>query len=123
VPPHAPSDNGSPNPVGSSGAKSLQVTPSAIPGLISALQSSLDSVGLQIEHAITDLRIRPWAGDPVSGHAANQFNQRSVNGDDDALTALCGYRDQLQLAADSLQRANQQYQLVEEGNIGRLNGG
>jgi hypothetical protein len=119
VPPNSPSDNGS---TAAPGGKSVQVAPNAIPGLISTLQSSLDSVGLQIEHAITELRIRPWAGDPVSDHAANQFNQHSVNGDDDALTSLCGYRDQLQLAADSLQRANQQYQQVEDGNIARLNG-
>jgi hypothetical protein len=101
----------------------VQVEPTAIPGLINALQSSLDAVGVQIEHAITELRIRPWAGDPVSTNAADEFNQRSVGGHDDALTALCGYRDQLQSAADSLQLANQQYQQVEDDNIVRLGGG
>ncbi len=108
---------------GMPGANSVQVEPSAIPNLVSALQSSLDAVGVQIEHAITELRIRPWAGDPVSSTAAEQFNERSVGGDDDALTALCGYRDQLQSAAESLQLANQHYQQVDDDNIARMSGG
>ena len=72
----------------------MQLEPSAIPHLVNALQTSLDSVGVQIEHAITELRIRPWAGDPVSTNAAAEFNHRSVGGGDDALTAMCGYRHQ-----------------------------
>ncbi len=94
----------------------VQVDPGSIPHLLRALQSSLDSVGLQIGHAITDLRIRPWAGDPVSTTAADRFNQRSVGGVDDALTALCGYRDQLQAAAESLRLAHHQYRQVEDAN-------
>lgn len=103
-------------------ANSVRVEPSAIPHLVNALQSSLDSVGVQIEHAITELRIRPWAGDPVSTNAASEFNKRSVGGNQDALTALCGYRDQLQSAAESLQMAKRQYQLAEDDNITRLGG-
>lgn len=102
------------------GAHSVQVEPDSIPNLVNALQSSLDTVGLQIEHAITELRIRPWAGDAVSATAADEFNGRSVGGDEDALTALCGYRDQLQSAAESLQLAKQQYQRVEDENTHRL---
>ena len=101
----------------------VRVDPASIPHLVSALQSSLDSVGIQIEHAITDLRIRPWAGDPVSATAAEQFNQRSVGGDHAALTALCGYRDQLQAAAESLQLAGRQYQQVEDANTQRMGPG
>ncbi|MGW1680763.1 hypothetical protein [Saccharopolyspora sp. NPDC002376] len=92
---------------------SMQVEPAAIPRLVNALQESLDAVGLQIEHAITELRIRPWAGDPISAVAAEEFNKRSLGGDDDALTALCGYRDQLQAAAESLERANRQYSTID----------
>lgn len=103
---------------------SMRIEPSAIPGLVSALQSSLDAVGVQIEHAITELRIRPWAGDPVSDTAADEFNQRSLGGGgDDALSALCGYRDQLQTAAESLDLANQQYQLTDEQNVVRFGEG
>jgi hypothetical protein len=105
------------------GGRSLHVEPSAIPHLVSALQSSLDSVGVQIEHAITELRIRPWAGDPVSSTAAEQFNERSLGGGSDALTALCGYRDQLQSAAESLTVANRQYQRVEDSNAQLLGPG
>ena len=32
---------------------------------------------------------------------------------EDALTALCGYRDQLQAAAESLERANHQYSRID----------
>lgn len=126
MPQHSPSGDGSPeSPVpglpGSSG--SMRVEPAAIPGLVNALQSSLDEVGKQIEHAITELRIRPWAGDPISSTAAEQFNERSVGGDQDALTALCGYRDQLQSAAESLQLASQSYQDTDDVNAARLGGG
>ncbi len=118
------SGDGSPDVPAPGGAGgSMRVEPSAIPNLVSALQSSLDSVGVQIEHAITELRIRPWAGDPVSSTAAEQFNLRSVGGDQDALTALCGYRDQLQSAAESLRLANQNYVDVDETNAARLTGG
>ena len=125
MPQHSPSADGSPhNPVpGLPGAGgSVRVEPAAIPGLVNALQSSLDEVGVQIEHAITELRIRPWAGDPVSSTAAEQFNQRSVGGDQDALTALCGYRDQLQAAAESLQRANRQYQRIDGDSASTIGG-
>ncbi|GAB2733483.1 hypothetical protein GCM10027174_02720 [Salinifilum aidingensis] len=98
----------------------MRIEPSAIPNLVSSLQGSLDDVGVQIEHAITELRIRPWAGDPVSTHAAEQFNQRSVEGGDDALTALCDYRDQLQNAVESLNRADDQYRRLDEDNAADL---
>ena len=101
----------------------MQVEPTAIPRLVNSLQESLDAVGLQIEHAITELRIRPWAGDPVSTDAAEQFNERSVGGGEDALTALCGYRDQLQAAAESLQAAGRQYELIDHESAAGLGGG
>ncbi|WP_243792067.1 hypothetical protein [Saccharopolyspora gloriosae] len=127
MPLYSPSGDGSPDstaPPGLPGAGgSMRVEPTAIPNLVSALQSSLDQVGVEIEHAITELRIRPWAGDPISSTAAEQFNQRSVGGDQDALTALCGYRDQLQSAAESLQLANQHYQDTDDVNAVRLGGG
>lgn len=101
---------------------SVQVEPAAIPRLVNALQESLDAVGLQIEHAITELRIRPWAGDPVSAEAAEEFNRRSVGGGEDALTALCGYRDQLQAAAESLERANREYERIDQDSAMGIGG-
>lgn len=125
MPPYSPSNDGYLGPAtqDSAGMRSVQVEPAAIPNLVSALQSSLDSVGIQIEHAITELRILPWAGDPVSAQAAEKFNERSIGGGEDALTALCGYRDQLQTAAESLAEANQQYLQTEDANISRMDGG
>lgn len=104
-------------------SESMRIEPSAIPGLVAALQSSLDAVGVQIGHAITELRIQPWAGDPVSTGAAEQFNEHSVGGDQAALDALCGYRDRLQSAAEALQRANTQYQDSDETGAGLLQPG
>jgi hypothetical protein len=101
---------------------SAQIEPTAIPRLVNALQDSLDQVGLQIEHAITELRIRPWAGDPVSSEAAERFNERSVGGGEDALTALCGYRDQLQAAADALAQAGLEYHQVDQDSATGLGG-
>lgn len=99
---------------------SIQVEPSAIPKLVSALQNSLDSVGVQIEHAITELRIRPWAGDPVSITTAEQFNERFAGGDHDALSALYGYRDRLQSAVEALHAASLQYEQVDVDNADRF---
>lgn len=104
-------------------AGSMRVEAGAIPNLVKALQSSLDAVGVQIEHAITELRIQPWAGDPVSVEAAERFNEYSVGGDRAALTALCGYRDRLQAAAEALQSAETSYRDTEEANVTRLQSG
>lgn len=100
----------------------MQVEPSTIPRLVDALQDSLDQVGVQIEHAITKLRIRPWAGDPVSSEAAERFNERSVGSGEDALTALCGYRDQLQAAADALARADREYGRIDHSSASEFGG-
>ncbi|MFC7341438.1 hypothetical protein [Saccharopolyspora griseoalba] len=122
VPSTGPSEGSSiPGAPGVSGG-SAQIEPTAIPRLVNALQDSLDQVGLQIEHAITELRIRPWAGDPVSTEAAEQFNERSVGGGEDALTALCGYRDQLQAAADALAQAGLEYHQIDQDSATGLGG-
>lgn len=94
----------------------LRVDVSAIPTMRRAMHDALDRLGVQIGHAITDLRIRPWAGDPVSDSAANTFNDATLDGPEAALAALCGYRDQLQAAVDSLERAERQYGLIEDDN-------
>ncbi|AUS79359.1 hypothetical protein C1701_14425 [Actinoalloteichus sp. AHMU CJ021] len=98
------------------GGDHLEIEPQAIPELISSLQHALDQLGPQIEHAFNDLRIIPWAGDPVSQNAAERFNERSFGSSAAAFEALCGYRDQLQSAAGSLRMANEQYQVIEGDN-------
>ncbi|MBE9376403.1 hypothetical protein IQ251_18280 [Saccharopolyspora sp. HNM0983] len=123
MPLSAPSGDDSPETTPGAAGGSVEIEPSSIPKLVSALQESLDSVGLQIEHAITELRIRPWAGDPVSTSAAQEFNDRSIGGGEDALTALCGYRDQLQAAAESLDRAGDQYRRIDEDGAAGMSGG
>lgn len=105
------------------GSGSVRLEPSAIPSLIASLQSSLDEVGVQIEHAITELRIHPWAGDPVSTGTAERFNEYSVGGDRAALTALYGYRDRLQAASDALRAVELRYAETEDANTSRLQTG
>lgn len=125
MPQNAPwrDDAGTPVTPEAASAGSMRVEPSAIPGLVASLQSSLDAVGVQIGHAITELRIRPWAGDPVSGAAAERFNEHSVNGDRAALDALCDYRDQLQTAAEALQQAALRYEDDDATGAERLQQG
>lgn len=101
---------------------SVRIEPSSIPKLVGTLQESLDSVGVQIEQAITELRVRPWAGDPVSDNAAEEFNRRSTGDDEGALPALYDYRDQLQAAAESLNQAQAQYQRIDGDNAVDLGG-
>lgn len=120
MPPNSPDENALEQLSGTSANGSVRIDPSSIPKLVSALQESLDSMGVQIEHAITELRVRPWAGDPVSTNAADEFNRRSTDDGEGALPALYGYRDQLQAAADSLDQANTQYQRIDEGNAAEL---
>ncbi|RJQ70775.1 hypothetical protein D5S17_28695 [Pseudonocardiaceae bacterium YIM PH 21723] len=94
----------------------LRVEPTAIPAMRTSIAQSLDKLGKQIEHAFNDLRIRPWAGDPVSDETAGSFNEHSMDPGAGAIAALSGYRDQLQAAADALRSAESQYRMVEGDN-------
>jgi hypothetical protein len=96
--------------------RTLRVDPAAIPSLRRAFSNALTKLDKQIELAITDIRIRPWAGDPVSAEAAQQFNQRSVDAGDSALAALQGYQRQLKSAMDALQQVDEQYRVIEGDN-------
>ncbi|AOS65532.1 hypothetical protein [Actinoalloteichus hymeniacidonis] len=109
-----------PEPGGAVGDDQLYVEPEAIPEITRSLQVALDQLGPQIEGAFNDLRIVPWAGDPVSAAAAEQFNEMSFGGSEAAFNALCDYRDQLQSAAGSLEEAEQQYRLIEDDNTNLL---
>jgi hypothetical protein len=96
--------------------RALRVDPAAIPSLRRAFSNALTRLDKQVELAITDIRIKPWAGDPVSEAAAQQFNQRSVEAVDSALAALQGYQRQLKSAMDALQQVDEQYQVIEGDN-------
>ncbi|KJK33994.1 transcriptional regulator [Lentzea aerocolonigenes] len=115
-------------PGGRSGADSsppvsheLSVEPEAIPALRSTFSSALTKLDKQIEMAITEFRVRPWAGDPVSAEAAEKFNDRSISDGDSALQALLNYQRQLKTAMDNLNQIERQYQVVEGDNTGMMN--
>lgn len=109
-------DTSSPPPV----SHTLNVEPSAIPGLRSAFAGALSRLDQQIELAITEIRVRPWAGDPVSQDAAEQFNARSLESGDSALAALQSYQKQLKTAMDALTLVERQYQSIEDDNTGLM---
>lgn len=98
----------------------LNVDPTAIPSLRSAFAGALTKLDQQIELAITEVRVRPWAGDPVSADAAERFNDRSVESGDSALTALQDYQQQLKGAMDALTLVEQQYRSIEDDNTGLM---
>ncbi|GAA3461292.1 transcriptional regulator [Saccharothrix longispora] len=101
-------------------AHTLNVDPSAIPSLRSAFSGALTRLDQQIELAITEVRVRPWAGDPVSKDAAERFNDRSLESGDSALAALQNYQQQLKSAMDALNLVERQYQSIEDDNTGLM---
>lgn len=109
-------DTGSPPPL----SHTLNVEPSAIPSLRSAFAGALTKLDKQIELAMTEVRVRPWAGDPVSHDAADRFNERSLGSGDSALIALENYQRQLKSAMDALNLVERQYQSIEEDNTGLM---
>lgn len=109
-------DTGSVPPV----AHTLNVEPGAIPSLRSAFAGALTRLDQQIELAITEVRVRPWAGDPVSEDAAEKFNERSLESGDSALTTLESYQRQLKAAMDALVIVERQYQSIEDDNTGLM---
>jgi hypothetical protein len=105
------------------GMPSLYVDPQAIPSLRAAFSTALTKLDKQIEMAITEIRVRPWAGDPVSEEAADKFNERSVESGDSALTALQGYQRQLKSAMDALVQVERQYHVIEGDNTQKMKPG
>lgn len=90
-------------------AHHIRVEPDAIPHIQAGFERALDQLRPQVQSAIDDLRVRPWAGDPVSAAAAKQFNQSSLDDGDGAYHALRGYQQQLRAAADALRTAHRAY--------------
>jgi hypothetical protein len=100
--------------------QALNVDPSAIPDLHRAFSTALTKLDKQIELAITEVRVWPWAGDPVSHEAADRFNERSLESHDSALGALQSYQKQLKSAMDALKVVERQYRVVEDDNTGLM---
>ena len=109
-------DGSLPDPAQFTGRQALRVDHAAIPRLRKVFTTAITKLDKQIELAISEMRVRPWAGDPVSSEAAQQFNQRSVDAGDSALAALQGYQRQLKSAIDALQEVEDQYQVIEGDN-------
>ena len=93
----------------------FRVDPAAIPGLRKVFTTALVKLDKQIEMAVSDVRIRPWAGDPVSQQAATDFNDHTL-GVDSALDALTAYQRQLKGALDALAQVEQGYHTIEQDN-------
>lgn len=97
-------------------AGGFRVDPAAIPSLRRVFTTALVKLDKQIEMAISDVRILPWAGDPVSQQAASDFNDHTSGGTDSALDALQAYQRQLKGALDALTDVERGYDTVEQEN-------
>lgn len=101
---------------GSRNDNQLLVEPGAVPALREAFADALAKVDRQLELAGADLRIKPWANDPVSADATTAFNARSVETSESALARLQAYRTQLSTAVDTLDRTAAHYRLSDDDN-------
>jgi hypothetical protein len=102
-----------------SGAK-LRVDRESLPHLRRVFDNALSKLDVQINEAITAVRVSPWAGDPVSESAATRFNDHSVDDTDSALNVLTAYQQRLKSASDALEQVAQQYQIVEDTNTASM---
>jgi hypothetical protein len=98
----------------------LTVGPGAIPSLRSAFSTALTKLDKQIELAVTEVRVRPWAGDGVSMEAAEKFNERAFESGDSALSTLTSYQRQLRSAMEALDLVEQQYLATDEDATGLM---
>jgi hypothetical protein len=98
----------------------LTVEPGAIPGLRSAFSNALTKLDKQIELALTEVRVRPWAGDGVSQEAAEKFNERAFESGDSALGALTSYQRQLKSAMEALDLVERQYVAMDDDATGLM---
>jgi hypothetical protein len=98
------------------GTQTLHIEPSAIPDALKAFTDAHDRVAAKIRE-LNALPINDWAGDPVSGETAVQFQQRTNRGGaDSALACLEGYEKQLAAAIASLTSAQADYLRIEGDN-------
>lgn len=98
------------------GTQTLHIEPAAIPDALKAFQDAYDRVTAKVQE-LNHLPIKDWAGDPVSGETAVQFQERTNRGGgDSALACLTGYQKQLMAAINSLKGAHDDYLRVEGDN-------
>lgn len=101
------------------GTQTLHIEPSAIPEALKAFTDAYDRVSRKVRD-LSNLPVKEWAGDPVSGETAVQFAQRTnTGGADSAYACLTGYQKQLEAAIDSLKSAHADYLRVEGENTDR----
>jgi hypothetical protein len=104
-----------PDPLGS-GTATLRVDRDAVPALRRVFDKALAKLDVQIDLAITGVRVTPWAGDPISQNAATSFNDHAVDTPSSALNALLAYQQRLKSASDALEQVANAYQIVEHDN-------
>ena len=100
----------------------LRVDRDSVPHLRKVFDDALTKLDVQIDLAMSGIRVSPWAGDPVSGNAATDFNEHSIDGAESALDALRAYQRQLKSASDALTQVAQEYDIVESGNTASFGG-
>jgi hypothetical protein len=98
------------------GQATLRVDRESLPYLRRVFNGAMSKLDQQIELAMTSVRVSPWAGDPVSGNAATDFNNRSVDDGDSALNVLRAYQQRLKSASDALEQVAREYRIVESNN-------
>ena len=98
------------------GQATLRVDKDAIPHLRKVFDDAMAKLDVQIDLAMSGIRVSPWAGDPVSQNAATDLNAQSVDGADSALNALRAYQRQLKAASDALSKVAEEYGIVESNN-------
>lgn len=99
----------------------LRVDRDAVPRLRKVFDDAMAKLDVQIDLAMTAVRVAPWAGDPVSANAAQDFNEHTLDGPGSALDALRAYQRQLKSASDALNKVAQEYQIVESNNTASFN--
>lgn len=104
-----------PDPLGS-GTATLRVDREAVPTLRRVFDKALAKLDVQIDLAITGVRVAPWAGDPISQDAATSFNEHSIDTPSSALNALLAYQKRLKSASDALEQVASAYEVVEGEN-------
>ncbi|HVV23589.1 MAG TPA: transcriptional regulator [Pseudonocardiaceae bacterium] len=98
------------------GHATLRVDREAVPHLRKVFNDALAKLDVQIDLAMSGVRVSPWAGDPVSANAATDLNDHSVDGTGSALDALRAYQRQLKSASDALTQVAEEYRIVESDN-------
>jgi hypothetical protein len=100
----------------------LRVDRDSVPGLRKVFDEALAKLDVQIDLAVSGVRVAPWAGDPVSATAAQDFNHHTIDGGDSALGALLVYQQRLKSASDALDGVARAYDIVESDTTSSFGG-